>query len=91
MNARTNIQVINGPDGALLHGDADQQQSPGPLRTPAAPKDLVRHHGIHRFTVNWVRMQKRRKADRDREENNPKHGQAKVARLISLHIHHYAD
>ncbi len=36
--------------------------------------DLVRYDGIHRFTINWLRMQKRRKANCNREKNNPKRG-----------------
>jgi hypothetical protein len=36
--------------------------------------DLVRDDGIHRFTVNWLRMNKGRKANDDSQENNPKRG-----------------
>jgi len=58
---------------------------------PPAINYLVRHHRVHRFTVNWLRMQKRRKANYDREENNPKHGEAKLARAMSWGTHHSAD
>jgi hypothetical protein len=53
---------------------------------------LVRHHRVHGFTVNWLRMQKRWKANYDREKNNPKRGEAKLAsRPMSWHTHHSAD
>jgi hypothetical protein len=41
---------------------------------PTAVNDLVRYDGIHCFTVDWLRMQKRRKAYCNREKNNPKRG-----------------
>ncbi|PYI81348.1 MAG: hypothetical protein DMF05_03055 [Verrucomicrobia bacterium] len=53
--------------------------------------DLVRHHGIHCFAVNWMRMQKRRKANDDREEDYPKGGGAKLARVMTWDTHHSAD
>src|SRR5215471_11934547 len=49
--------------------------------------DFVRHNGIHRFTINWLRMDKGRKANRDREQRNPKHGQAKSSRSIGRYTH----
>src|SRR5215467_9689245 len=52
---------------------------------------LGRHHRIHRFAVNWLRMQKRRKANCNGEENYSEHGQGKLARSMSWHIHHSAD
>src|SRR6266576_6931203 len=58
---------------------------------PSAVNDLVRHDGIHCFTVNWLRMQKRRKANRGCEEDNPKRGEAKLARSMNWHTHHSAD
>src|SRR5437773_1417293 len=53
--------------------------------------DLVRHHRIHCFAVNWLRMQKRRKANCNSEEDYPKRGEAKLARPMSWRIHHSAD
>jgi hypothetical protein len=41
--------------------------------------DLVRHHRIHFFAVYWSRMQKRRKANYDREEDYSKCGEANLA------------
>jgi len=58
---------------------------------PPSVDDLVGHDGIHSFTVDWLGMQKRRKANRDREEDYPKHGEAKLARPMSWHTHHYAN
>jgi hypothetical protein len=58
---------------------------------PTSVDDLVRHYGIHCFTVNWLRMQKRRKANYDREEDYPKGGEAKLARAMSWGTHHSAD
>src|SRR5947209_12192055 len=55
---------------------------------PAAVNYLVRHHRVHCFTVNWLRMQKRRKANYDREEDYPKGGEAKLARAMSWGTHH---
>src|SRR5207249_555820 len=55
---------------------------------PTSVGDLVRHHRIHRFAVNWLRMQKRRKPNCNREEDYPKHGKAKFPRPTSWHIHH---
>src|SRR6266496_4029191 len=52
---------------------------------------LVRHHRIHCFAVKRLRMQKRRKANCNREEDYPKRGEAKLARAMSWHIHHSAD
>jgi hypothetical protein len=52
---------------------------------------LVRHHRIHFFAVNWLRMQKRREANCDREEDYPKRGEAKLAQPMSWHTHHSAD
>jgi hypothetical protein len=60
------------------------------VRPPAA-NYLVRHHRVHCFTVNWLRMQKRRKANYDREEDYPKGGEAKLARAMSWGTHHSAD
>jgi hypothetical protein len=60
------------------------------VRLPAV-NYLVRHDGIHCFTVNWLGMQKRRKANRNREEDNPKGGEAKLARPMSWHTHRSAD
>src|SRR5947208_14915202 len=53
--------------------------------------DLVRHDRIHCFAVNWLRMQKRRKANRDREKDYPNRGEVKLARPKSCHIYHLAD
>jgi hypothetical protein len=36
--------------------------------------DLVRDDGIHRFTINWLRMDKGWKPNRGREKNNPQRG-----------------
>jgi hypothetical protein len=58
---------------------------------PPAVNDLVRHDRIHCFTVYWLGMQKRRKANRDGKEDYPKRGEAKVARPMSWHTHHSAD
>jgi hypothetical protein len=52
---------------------------------------LVRHHRIHCFAVDWPRMQKRRKANCDREKDYPKSGEVKLARSMSWHSHHSAD
>jgi hypothetical protein len=52
---------------------------------------LVRHHRIHCFAVKWLRMQKRRKANCNREEDYPKRGEANLARSMSWHTHHSAD
>jgi hypothetical protein len=52
---------------------------------------LVRHHRIHFFAVDWPRMQKRGKANCDREKDYPKSGEAKLARSMTWHIHHSAD
>jgi hypothetical protein len=52
---------------------------------------LVRHYRIHRFAIKWLRMQKRRKANCDREKDYPKRGEAKLAQPISWHTHHSAD
>jgi len=41
---------------------------------PAAIDNLVRHDGIYAFTVDWLGMYKRRKANRDGEEDYPKQG-----------------
>jgi hypothetical protein len=40
---------------------------------------LVRHHRIHFFAVNWLRMQKRREANYDREKDYSKCGEANLA------------
>jgi hypothetical protein len=58
---------------------------------PTSVDDLVRHHRIHFFAVNWLRMQKRREANCDREEDYPKRGEAKLAQPMSWHTHHSAD
>src|SRR2546425_11018466 len=58
---------------------------------PPSVNYLVRHHGIHCFAVNWLGMQKRRKANCKREEDYPKRGEAKLARTIRWHIHHSAN
>ena len=47
--------------------------------------DLVRHHRIHFFAVDWPRMQKRRKANCDCEEDYPKRGEAKLERPMNWH------
>src|SRR5437868_1960146 len=52
-----------------------------------AVNDLVRHHRVHGFTVNWLRMQKRWKANCDGERDYPKHGQGKSPRAMNWHIH----
>src|SRR5436305_2916669 len=52
---------------------------------PPAFDDLVRHDRIHCFAVNWPWMQKRRKANCNREEDYPKHGKAKLERPRSWH------
>src|SRR5205814_4556634 len=57
---------------------------------PASVDDLVRHHRIHCFAVNWLRMQKGRKANCNSEKDYPKRGEAKLARPMSWHIHHSA-
>jgi hypothetical protein len=36
--------------------------------------DFVSDDGVHRFTVDWLRMNKGWKADPNREENNPQRG-----------------
>src|SRR4029077_10974298 len=46
---------------------------------------LVRHHRIHCFAVKWLRMQKRRKANCNREEDYPKRGEAKLSRAMGEH------
>jgi hypothetical protein len=57
----------------------------------ASVDDLIGHDGIHPFTVNWLGMQKGWKANRYREEDNPKGGEAKSPRLMSWHTHHCAN
>src|SRR5439155_24090574 len=57
---------------------------------PTSVDDLVRHHRIHCFAVNWLRMQKRRKANRNCEKDYSKRGEVKVARSMSWHTHHSA-
>src|SRR3954447_2245820 len=52
---------------------------------------LVRHHRVHRFTVNWLRMQKRWKANYDREDDYPKGREAKLAQATNCGTHHLAD
>src|SRR5262249_62326055 len=59
------------------------------VRSPTV-NDLVSHDGIHRFAVNWLRMDKGWKADRNREENNPECGQTKSSRLKRWHNYHRA-
>ena len=51
---------------------------------PPAVDYLVRHHRIHRFAVNRLRMQKRRKANCNREEDYPKRGEAKLDATYEL-------
>jgi hypothetical protein len=58
---------------------------------PTSVNYLVRHHRIHFFAVDWPRMQKRRKANCDREEDYPKRGEAKLARAMNWGTHHSAD
>ena len=58
---------------------------------PPPINDLVGHHRIHCFTVDWLGMQKGRKANRDREKDNSKDGEAKLARAMSRHTHHSAE
>jgi hypothetical protein len=58
---------------------------------PASVDDLVRHHRIHFFAVNWLRMQKRREANCNREEDYPKHSEAKLERLINRQTLQSAD
>src|SRR4029453_112715 len=58
---------------------------------PPAINYLVRYHRIHCFAVNRLRMQKRRKANCNREEDYPKYGKAKFPRPMSWRIHHSAD
>src|SRR6478736_8315889 len=58
---------------------------------PTSVDDLVSHHRKHCFAVDWLRMQKRRKANCDREEDYPKRGEANLARSMSWHTHHSAD
>jgi hypothetical protein len=41
---------------------------------PASINNLVRYDGIHSFTVDWLGMHKRRKANGDGEEDYPKQG-----------------
>src|SRR5437016_14294385 len=48
---------------------------------------FVRHHRIHCLAVNWLGMQKRRKANCNGEEDYPKRGEAKLARPMSSHMH----
>jgi hypothetical protein len=57
----------------------------------ASVDDLVGHDGIHLFTVNWLGMQKGGEANRDREKDNRKRGEAKSPRAMSRHTHHYAN
>src|SRR5438067_13422094 len=56
-----------------------------------AVNDFVRHHRIHCLAVNWLGMQKRRKANCNGEEDYPTRGEAKLARPMSWHIHHSAN
>src|SRR4026208_439501 len=59
---------------------------------PTSVNYLVRHHRIHCFAVNWLRVQERRKTNCNREENYPKRGEGKeAARPISCDIHHSGD
>src|SRR5690349_14939819 len=58
---------------------------------PPAVNDLVRHNRIYSFAVNWLGMQKRRKANYDSQEDYPKRGEAKFPRPMSWHRHHSAD
>src|SRR5262249_34806475 len=51
---------------------------------------LVSHGGIHRFAVNWFRMDKRWNADRNREENDAACGRTKLSRLKRWHNYHRA-
>src|SRR5205085_10427799 len=53
--------------------------------------DLVCHHGIHLFTVNWFRMDKGREANRDRQQHNPERSQAKSSRSIVPYTLHGAN
>src|SRR5438477_8888305 len=52
---------------------------------PTSVDYLVRHYGIHCFAVNWMRMQKRRKANCNSEEDYSKHGKAKLKRPMNWH------
>jgi len=56
------------------------------VRAPAVDY-LVGYHRIHRFAVDRPRMQKRRKANRDREEDYPKRSEPKLERPMSWHTY----
>src|SRR6266478_5603771 len=58
---------------------------------PTSVDDLVRHHRIHCFAVNWLRIQKRRKANCNREEDYSKRGETKLAQPMSRDSHHSVD
>src|SRR5881396_1823981 len=59
---------------------------------PTSADDLVRYDGIHCLAINGLGMSQGWKANRDREEDNPKCGEeAKSSRLISWHTHHCAN
>jgi hypothetical protein len=53
----------------------------------ASVDDLVRHDGIHPFTVDWLRMKKGWEANHDGEEDQPKHGETKLLRAMSWQTH----
>jgi hypothetical protein len=52
---------------------------------PTSINYLVRHHRIHCFAVDWLRMQNRWKARRNREQDNPKHGEPKLSKAMGEH------
>src|SRR6185295_13815031 len=56
---------------------------------PASVDDLIRHDGIHSFTVNWLRMHKGREANRDGQQNDPERGPLEPSQAMTLHIHHW--
>src|SRR5215211_2793472 len=58
---------------------------------PTSVDDLVRHHGIHCFAVNWLRMRERGKTNCNREKDYPKRGEVKLTRSMICYIHLSAD
>jgi hypothetical protein len=54
---------------------------------PPSVNYFVRHDGIHRFTINWLGVDQRWKANRYREEDDSKDGEAKSPRVMSWHTH----
>ncbi len=47
--------------------------------------DLVRYYSISRLIINRKWMQNCRKARRDREQDNPKHGEPKLSKAMGEH------